>query len=95
MTQEIPDERPDLMKPPAMAASANHGRTLAGWVLFWGACIGVLVAGVGAATFNKVTIIVAVGILVAAVLASVVLRMMGHGQPRPERAVPSVEDPYR
>ncbi len=92
MSQEspVPDNR--LMNPPSTPPQSNHGRTVAGWFLFWATCIGVVVIAVGAVQFNKVTIGIGAGVVLLGLVVSVVLRLMGFGQPTSKRDAPTVED---
>lgn len=92
MSQEspVPDNR--LMNPPSTPPQSNHGRTVAGWFLFWATCVGVVVIAVGAILFNKVTIGVGAGVVALGLVISIALRVMGLGQPTSKRDAPTVED---
>lgn len=92
MSQEISPLAPELMGLPAESPQMNHGRTVAGWFLFWVASLGALITGIGAVINNAVTIGVGAGVMVLGLVVSGVLRVMGHGQPRKKSAVPTVED---
>ncbi len=92
MSQEITDPVTSLMDPPSEAPQMNHGRTLAGWFLFWAVCVGVLIIAAGAIAYNWTIIWAGAAVVAAGVIISVVLRVMGHGQPVKGRQTPSVED---
>lgn len=92
MSQETPSPVTNLMDPPSKAPQMNHGRTLAGWFLFWAACVGVLIVAFGAIRYNWAIIAAGVGVAVAGLVVSAVLRLMGHGQPRSGAQTPTVED---
>lgn len=92
MSQERPTPKNELMDPPSTAAPSNHGRTVAGWFLFWAASVAALIGAVGAVLYNMVLIGLAIGVAVLALVISGALRLMGRGQPVPPRTTPSVED---
>ncbi len=92
MSQEITDPVTSLMDPPSEAPQMNHGRTLAGWFLFWATSVGVLIIAAGAIAYNWTIIWAGAAVVAAGVIISVVLRVMGHGQPVKRRQAPSVED---
>lgn len=92
MSQQISAPVPSPMDPPAAPPEMNHGRTLAGWFLFWVASLGVLISGFGAVQYNWVTIGVGAAVIVIGLVASGVLRLMGHGQPKTKSEPPTVED---
>lgn len=92
MSQEISATGPQLLDPPAGPPMMNHGRTVAGWFLFWVGSLGALVAGVAIA-MASMTMVVTGGVLIAiGLIGSGVLRAMGHGQPRKKTGPPTVED---
>lgn len=66
--------------PPA-APFHNEGKTLAGWTLFYGVAIGLIIAAVGLFT-SPVLLWIGLGVAVLSCVASFVLRAMGKGQPR-------------
>lgn len=66
---------------PASSPLANHGKTLAGWVLFWGVTVGLTVLAVGIFT-NPGILIAGIVITIASLVGSFVLRAMGKGQPK-------------
>lgn len=92
MSQEISTPEPNLMDPPSEPPQMNHGRTFAGWFLFWVASLGALIIAIGAIQYNWVTIWVGAGVVVAGLVVSGVLRLMGHGQPLKKSQPPTVED---
>lgn len=92
MSQEISTSGPELMGPPAESPQMNHGRTIAGWFLFWVASVGALVAGVGVAMWNAVPVIIGAVIMAIGIIGSLVLRAMGYGQPVKKGPAPTVED---
>lgn len=92
MSQQISAPVPSPMDPPAAPPEMNHGRTMAGWLLFWMASLGALIAGFGAALYNWVTIGVGAGVIVIGLVASGALRLMGRGQPMTRSEPPTVED---
>lgn len=92
MSQEDSAAKNIVMVPPSQAPQMNHGRTVAGWALFWAASLGMLVVAIGAILFNTAVIIAGVVIVIVGLVLSGVLRMMGHGQPVTKRAAPTVED---
>lgn len=57
----------------------NHGKTLAGWVLFWGVTVGLIVATIGIFTTPAI-MWAGIVITIAAIIGSIVLRGMGKGQ---------------
>jgi len=92
MSQEISTPNRATMDPPSEPPQMNHGRTLAGWVLFWVASLGALIIAIGAIQYNWTTIWVGAAIAVAGLIVSGVLRLMGHGQPMKKTTPPTVED---
>jgi hypothetical protein len=72
---------PHTYELPAAAPYSNHGRTKAAWVLMWGVCLGVLVAGVGLILADNMVALVGAAVVVVAIVLSVVMRGMGLGQP--------------
>lgn len=92
MSQEISAPVPTLLDPPASPPMMNHGRTPAGWLLFWVASLGTLIAAIGAVMFNWVVIGVGAAVVVIGLVLSGVLRLMGHGQPLTKSEPPTVED---
>lgn len=92
MSQEISAPVPELMDPPAEPPQMNHGRTFAGWFLFWIGSLGMLIVAIGAIQYNWTTIWVGAAISVVGLIGSGVLRVMGHGQPRKDAPAPTVED---
>lgn len=96
MTQDVTRHEPvqGLMDPPPVAPPANHGRTLAGWTLFFVVAAGAVVVAIGA-VLNNWNVIIAGGIVIAAgLIVSLVLRGLGHGQPKTHRPTPSLTDPH-
>lgn len=92
MSQKTTAPLPELLDPPAEGPEMNHGRTVAGWVLFWAACVGAVIIAVGAVQYNWVTIGAGVGLVVVGLVLSGILRAMGHGQPVKKKTPPTVED---
>lgn len=73
-------QRQTYSLPPA-APFGNHGRTTAAWVLLWTVVAAFLLGGLGLMLEATWLVIVGVAALVVGVVASVVLRGMGLGQP--------------
>src|SRR5690625_6783096 len=71
--------RRDYELPPA-APFQNEGKTVAGWVMFWGICIGGVVTGLGLVMWERWVLIVGVALLVLTVSVSAVLSAVGMGQ---------------
>ncbi|PKQ26053.1 MAG: hypothetical protein CVT64_06150 [Actinobacteria bacterium HGW-Actinobacteria-4] len=69
--QDLPDVAPD-----------NHGKTYAGWATTTGFVVATLAAGIGLSVSNMTLIWVGIGVAVAAIVAGIVLRALGYGQPR-------------
>lgn len=92
MSQEISEPAKNLMDPPSESPQMNHGRTFAGWFLFWVASLGALIIAVGAVTYNWTIIWIGAGVAVAGLIISAILRLMGYGQQVKKTAPPTVED---
>lgn len=73
--------RRDYDLPPTVP-SENEGKTVAGWVMFWGVCVGGLVTGLGFVLWEQWILIAGLVILGAGLIASGVLSVTGKGQPR-------------
>ncbi|NLI17618.1 MAG: hypothetical protein GX427_02225 [Actinomycetales bacterium] len=69
---------------PPSAAPANHGHTRASWTLVVGVLLGALVIGVGLAIGNPPLWITGLAVVVGALIASMVMRSRGLGQPLPD-----------
>lgn len=67
---------------PPVAPFHNEGKTVAGWVMFWGVCLGAVVVAVGMVMWETWVMIVGAALLVLALVVSGVLSVMGMGQPR-------------
>ncbi|PYG02333.1 hypothetical protein SAMN05216184_101806 [Georgenia satyanarayanai] len=67
---------------PPVAPFHNEGKTVAGWVMFWGVCLGAVVVALAIVLWETWILIVGVAVLVLALVASKVLSVMGMGQPR-------------
>ena len=92
MNQEVPAPDTSHMNPPSLPPEANHGRTFAGWFLTFVVSIGVLTMAVGAVLYNWVVIWIGAGLALLGVVGSVVLRLMGHGQPLSKAESATIED---
>ena len=68
--QDLPDVAPD-----------NHGKTMAGWVTTAGLVIAAILGALGMMIPALVLIWVGIGVAVAALVAGVVMRALGYGQP--------------
>ncbi len=73
--------RPDYELPPS-APFTNEGKTVAGWVMFWGVCLGGLVTGLGMILSYPLVMWAGVALIVLTLIVSKVLSVMGMGQPR-------------
>lgn len=62
------------------AAPSNHGRTIAGWTLFWGGVVGSLVVGIAFILQNLTLGIIGGAVVVIGCVASAILRALGYGQ---------------
>lgn len=69
-----PEDLPDV-------APANHGRTLAGWVLTAGLVVASLLGAFGMTLSVPALIWAAVVVTVLSVIGGAVLRALGYGQP--------------
>jgi len=67
----------DLPEP----AAANHGMTVAAWVLNTGLVIAAIVVGVGMMLERDIVTWIGVALAVLALISGAVLRALGHGQP--------------
>lgn len=95
MSQELPPpDALESMAPPSVPPPTNHGRTLAGWFLFWGASLGALIVGIGVILLNVITVTIGAVIIALSLIVSGILRARGRGQPKQPRVSPSVTDPY-
>jgi hypothetical protein len=77
---------------PRMAAYPNEGKTLAAWTLTWVVSIGGVVVAVGMALALIPLLIAGIAVIVLGIVASAILRRMGHGQPRSPMARQAQED---
>ncbi|WP_058235674.1 HGxxPAAW family protein [Devriesea agamarum] len=68
------------------APPANHGKTVAAWVMFVGIAAGAIVVAVGIASAQHVVSLVGVIVLAVTLLLSFVLRLAGFGQKRRQAA---------
>lgn len=95
MTQDVTRHEPvqGPMDPPPLTPPANHGRTVAGWTLFFVVALGAVVVGVGAVLDNWSVIVAGIIVIGAGLVLSLVLRGLGHGQPKVHRPTPSLTDP--
>lgn len=73
---------------PPVAPAANEGKTVAGWVMFWGVCLGALVTAVGVMLWQMWVVAVGVALLVLSLVVSRVMSAMGMGQPRDQENKP-------
>lgn len=67
---------------PEMAAHHNEGKTIAGWTLLWVVGFGALLVAIGMPTEMSGLMIAGIAVIVLGLVASAILRAMGHGQPR-------------
>ena len=67
---------------PPKAPFHNEGKTVAGWVMFWGVCLGAVVTALGLVLWQMGVLVAGVAVLVLTVVASIVLSAVGLGQPR-------------
>ena len=70
---------------PPTAAFTNEGKTIAGWTLMWVVGLGALIVSVGMPLGSPAVMIGGVAVIVLGLVASAILRAMGHGQPRTPR----------
>ncbi|MDO5495217.1 MAG: HGxxPAAW family protein [bacterium] len=70
---------------PRAAAPVNHGRTVASWTLVWIVVAGVVIAGIGFAIPHMPVLIAGLVILLAGIVAGLVMRGLGMGQPIEKR----------
>ena len=68
---------------PDAAPHPNEGKTVAAWVAMIGTTVGAVIAAAGFIGPTQWLIIVGAVIVVASLVAGLVLRSMGHGQPLP------------
>lgn len=68
-------------EPPPAAPHANHGGTPAAWTLMFVGGLGVVVAAVGIALRSSAVILAGAIIVALGIVASIVLKAMGKGQP--------------
>ncbi|ACZ30528.1 hypothetical protein Xcel_1498 [Xylanimonas cellulosilytica DSM 15894] len=68
---------------PDAAPFHNEGKTLASWVAMIGVTVGAIIAAGGFLAPTLWLIVVGAVIVVGSLIAGVVLRGLGHGQPRP------------
>lgn len=85
----MPHANTETYSMPPGAPPQNHGRTTAAWVMFWGIVVGLVIAVLGFVLPNTPILIAGIVVIAAALVASMVLRKSGRGQPlerRHERA---------
>jgi len=75
-----PVEEPVVL--PDAAPHANEGKTLAGWTLMYVVGLGATLVALGMVLSVPVLLWAGVGVIVIGLIASAVLRALGHGQPR-------------
>lgn len=75
-----PVEEPVVL--PDAAPHSNEGKTLAGWTLMYVVGLGALIVAVGMVIERMPVLIAGVGVIVLGLVASAILRALGHGQPR-------------
>lgn len=78
---------------PHTAPFHNEGKTFAGWLLFWGVCLGGLVVAIGFVTWLYWLMAVGAGIAVLSVIVGKVLSAMGYGQPNGGSHAPRSGEP--
>ena len=66
---------------PAGSPFGNHGKTPASWALVWGVCLGLVVVGLGLMMWEMWVVGAGAVVVVISLLASLVMRGMGMGQP--------------
>ena len=67
---------------PPMAPYRNHGKTVAGWALFWALVVASSVIALGFVIPSKTVIIIGGVLVVVGLILGQTLRAMGMGQPR-------------
>lgn len=92
MSNPAPYPQLPRSKPPVAAAHANHGGTPAAWTLMTLAGIGAVVVAVGLILPSGATILAGSIIIAVGIVAALVLRAMGKGQPDLPVAVPMDEE---
>lgn len=75
-----PVEEPVVL--PDAAPHANEGKTVAGWTLMYVVGLGATLVALGMVLSLAVLLWVGVGVIVLGLVASAILRALGHGQPR-------------
>ncbi len=78
---------------PHKAPYQNEGKTVAGWVMFWGVCLGATVTALGLVLWQMVVLYAGIAVLAVAIIASIVLSAVGMGQPRDRRDAPGPGQP--
>ncbi|HZK06179.1 MAG TPA: HGxxPAAW family protein [Actinomycetaceae bacterium] len=66
---------------PQSAAPSNHGRTPASWTLLGLVVAGAIVGGIGMVTYRTPVLIFGLVIIAAGIVASLIMRGRGLGQP--------------
>lgn len=72
--------------PPNAAPASNHGKTAAGWALFWSTIAGALCIAFAITLWQPWLAIVGGVLIVLGLIAAKIMRHMGLGQPIPPSA---------
>lgn len=75
-----PVEEPVVL--PDAAPNANEGKTVAGWTLMFVVGLGATLVALGMVLSVVALLWAGLGVIVLGLVASAILRAMGHGQPR-------------
>lgn len=67
---------------PDAAPNANEGKTVAGWTLMFVVGLGATLVALGMVLSVVALLWAGLGVIVLGLVASAILRAMGHGQPR-------------
>ena len=67
---------------PDAAPNANEGKTVAGWTLLYVVGLGATLVALGVVLSMMPLLWAGAGVIVLGLVASAVLRALGHGQPR-------------
>ncbi|HHW82493.1 MAG TPA: hypothetical protein GX743_01530 [Actinomycetales bacterium] len=70
---------------PRAAAPVNHGRTTASWTMVWMVLAGSVVTGIGMSLYRDPVTIAGIVIIVLGIVAGIVMRFLGMGQPTEKR----------
>lgn len=70
---------------PPTPAHKNEGKTVAGWTLMYVVGLGATLIAIGMPTSTPALMVAGVVVVAVGLVASAVLRALGHGQPRRPR----------